>query len=216
MKVPLDFVCEHGLQQPWATCVDCMLLPRDEQPVPIQPESEPPPPAKKRAPRTASGTGSGSSTPRNRKARTAKAPRPSTRLPRSMADEAPTLFGDSDLAYEIPEDNAYFHMMEPDNDWVAISSMPKRLRPDGWLYLQVDRDVIARCRVRGIGFRDRRWTQEPKDDTADLGPGPTLELRSSTWERYRRDLGPDGDAPVSGYRYLVTDAEGRVRVADES
>ena len=36
-----------------------------------------------------------------------------------MADEAPTLIGDSDLAYEIPEDNAYFHMMEPDNDWVA-------------------------------------------------------------------------------------------------
>lgn len=132
-----------------------------------------------------------------------------------MDDDAPALFGDCDLAYEIPDDNAYFHMHSADNDWVAITSFPKRLRSDGWLYLQVDDQVVARCRVRGVGFREKRWSQEPSEQTADLGPGPTLELREQTWERFRRDLGPQGEAEVNGYRYLVTDDGDRVSVAAE-
>ncbi len=41
MKVPADYICEHGLPQPWATCVDCMYLAPAERPEPPIP---PPPP----------------------------------------------------------------------------------------------------------------------------------------------------------------------------
>ncbi len=122
-----------------------------------------------------------------------------------MQDDAPELFGTVDLSYEVPDDNVFFHVRGQDNEWVAISSFPKALRPHGWLYLQVDRDVVARCRVKGIGFREKRWSQEPAGQTADLGPGPTLELRADSWERLKVDLGPAGDDALPGYRYLVTD-----------
>lgn len=209
MEVPEDYVCEHGMPKPWATCIDCMMLPPAEQPTPPKPPPPPAPEPKKRASRARStGGSSGPSKPR-----APRQPKPSTRLPRHMDDALPELFGALDLAYEVPEENVYHHLKGPDAAWLAISSMPKELRAGGWVYLQVDRDLVARAAVRGIGFRDRRWSQEPSERTADLGPGPTIELRPDSWERIRIDLGPEGDVAVSGYRYVTTGDDGEVRVA---
>ncbi len=139
--------------------------------------------------------------------------RPTTRLPRSADDEAPALSGDKDLAYAIPSGNLRYHVQGPDKDWLPISSLPHELRQYGWVYLQTDSDLAARCRVRGVGFRDKRWTHEHADRTFDAGPGPTLELFGDEWEFVSIDLGPDGEAEVSGYRYLVTLPDGSARLA---
>jgi len=40
MKVPDDYVCEHGLPRPWVTCTECMFKSAGERP---QPPALPPP-----------------------------------------------------------------------------------------------------------------------------------------------------------------------------
>jgi len=183
-----------------------MLLPRDMQPVPPTPEPPPKPAPKKRAPRGKSAAAKSS--------RSSSAPvRPSTRLPKSDVDEAPVLFGDKDLAYEIPDTNLRFHTQGTDSHWLPISSMPRELREGGWVYLQTERRLIAKCRVKCIGFRDRRWTHGKSETTFDAGPGATLELHGDDWEFVSIDLGPEGDADVRGYRYIITEADGSMRAA---
>ncbi|NNE95644.1 MAG: hypothetical protein HKN24_06415 [Acidimicrobiales bacterium] len=206
MKVSADFVCEHGMPQPWATCTDCMLLPRDRQPEPPAPEPAKVKAKPKPAGRRKASTGS-------RATGRAPTPRPSTRLPRSPTDLVPDLFGQYALAYEIPEQNLRYHTQGSDSDWLPIASMPRDLRHSGWVYLQIDRKLVARCRVRTIGFRDRRWTHEKPGDTRDAGPGGTLELFDDGWEFISIDLGPAGDRSEAGYRYLVTGPDGEVSLA---
>ena len=91
--------------------------------------------------------------------------------------------------------------------------MPKELRPGGYVYLQADRRLVARCRVKGIGYRDRRWTHEAPGETSDAGPGATLELHPDDWDFVSIDLGAEGEVEVQSYRYLTTDADGVVRPA---
>jgi hypothetical protein len=91
--------------------------------------------------------------------------------------------------------------------------MPRELRESGWVYLQTDRKLVARCRVKAIGFRDRRWTHEKPGDTSDAGPGATLELYGDDWEFVSIDLGPEGEVEVGGYRYLITEPDGSVHPA---
>ncbi|MFW2383489.1 MAG: hypothetical protein ACN4GZ_17175 [Acidimicrobiales bacterium] len=206
MKVPADFVCEHGMPQPWVTCTDCMLLPHDRQPKPPTPEPvkvtpAKRAPAKKKARVKRSKTGATSS------------PRQSTRLPKTETDPIPMLVGDKDLAYEIPDTNLRYHVQGTDSGWLSISTMPKELRESGWVYLQTGRKLVARCRVKGIGFRQRRWSHEKPGDTADAGPGGTIEVFDDGWEFVSIDLGVDGDKEVSGYRYVITDPDDSVRVA---
>ncbi len=207
VKVSLDFICEHGMPQPWATCTECMLLPHAMQPVPPAPEPPPTPAPKKRASRAKSPS---SKKPRKASAAAARNP---TRLPRTEVDPCPELYGTRDLSYEIPETNLRYHVQGADSGWVPISTMPRELRPNGWLYLQTERLLVARCRVKGIGFRDRRWTHEKSETTFDAGPGAVLELYGDDWEYLSIDLGPGGDAEVRGYRYLVTDEDGSVGLA---
>lgn len=178
-----------------------MLLPHDMQPKPPAPEPPPKPEPKKRASRAKAP---GQSTRSGSRSSSAKAstPRPSTRLPKADTDEPPDLFGDKDLAYEVPEGNLRFHVQGPDSEWLPISSMPKELRPHGLVYLSVDDRLVARCRVKGIGFRARRWTHEAPGVTSDVGPGATLELHKDGWDFMSFDLGPDRDE-VHGYRYLA-------------
>ncbi len=125
------------------------------------------------------------------------------------------LGGDKDLAYAIPAANLRYHVQGPDKDWLPISSLPTELGEFGWVYLQTDATLAARCRVRGVGFREKRWTHEHADRTADAGPGPTLELYGDDWEFVSIDLGPEGDSETRGYRYLVTLPDGSVRSADD-
>lgn len=203
MKVPADYICEHGMPHPWATCTDCMLLPKDLQPVPPPPPPKPIPekkPARKRS--TSTGT-----TPRAPRSSTTK-PRVSTRLPKSDTDDSPPLFGDKDLAYEIPASNVRYHVQGAEKDWLPISSMPRELREHGFVYLQVDRDLVARCRVKGIGFRERRWEHGAPGSTADAGPGATLELEGDHWDFVSLDLGPDALTEAKGYRYVITLPDG--------
>ena len=211
MKVPADFVCEHGMPQPWATCTDCMLLPHDLQPEPPPPEPAEVKPAK-RASRTKAATSAGSTRTPRRGSRTSKV-RVSTRLPRTETDSIPELFGDKDLAYEIPEANLRYHVQGSDSNWLSISSMPRELRDGGWVYLQTGSKLVARCRVKAIGFRQRRWTHEKPGDTSDAGPGGTLELYEDGWEFVSIDLGPEGEREVRGYRYLITEADDSVSPA---
>lgn len=179
-----------------------MLLPHDEQPVPKKPEPAPKPERAKAA--------KAASTPRSKKA---SKPQPS-RLPRHVDDARPDLTGSYDLSYEVPEENVPFHVSGADHDWLPISTLPAQLRPSGWVYLQVDNHVVARARVRGIGFRERRWSHQPIDTASDAGDGPTLELHPGSWEHLRESLGADGDRPIPGYRYLHTGSDGSVRIAD--
>lgn len=201
MKVPADYICEHGMPQPWATCTDCMLLPKDLQPVPPPP---PPKPKPIKAARKRSASTGAARSPRSSTAR----PRVSTRLPRSDADDVPPLFGDKDLAYEIPASNVRYHVQGSDNDWLPISSMPAELREHGFVYLQVDRDLVARCRVKGIGFRERRWEHGAPGTTADAGPGATLELDGDHWDFVSLDLGPEALTEIKGYRYVISLPDG--------
>jgi len=124
------------------------------------------------------------------------------------------LFGEYDLCYEVPNEHVDFHIRGTESGWLAISRFPTHLRPGGWVYLQVDRDVVAKARVKGIGFRERRWAQEPASTAADMGAGPTLEVDGNTWERMLVDLGPDGDRVVKGYRYLTAGEDGELAVVD--
>ncbi|MDA3040780.1 MAG: hypothetical protein O3C27_14865 [Actinomycetota bacterium] len=135
-------------------------------------------------------------------------------MPKSGDDEVPPLLGDKDLAYAIPPQNLRYHVQGSDQDWLPISSMPHELRAGGFVYLQDDAKWIARCRVRGIGFRERRWTHEHPSSTADAGPGATLELFGDEWELVSIHLGPAGEAEVRGYRYLVTLPNGSVRLPE--
>lgn len=191
------------MPQPWATCTECMMLPRDEQPIPPRPKPvpKPAPVAKKRV--SASGPSRAASRA------------PSTRLPRHGDDTIPELVGAFDLSYEVPDENVTFHVKGPESGWLPLSSFPPALRANGWVYLQVDGDVVARARVRAIGYRDKRWSQEPSATATDIGGGPTLELRPDSWERIRVWLGRTGEQPVKGYRYLITGTDDEIRVATE-
>lgn len=183
-----------------------MLLPHDEQPVPEKPP--PPPKPEPKAARTTRSSGPRSAGQRPKRA-------PASRLPRYVDDERPELTGSFDLSYEVPDEHVPHHVRGADHDWLPISTFPARLRPNGWVYLQVDQDLVARARVRGVGYRDRRWTHQPTETASDMGAGPTLELHTDSWERSRWPLGPDGDLPIKGYRYLVTESDDSVRVAEE-
>jgi len=183
-----------------------MMLPHDEQPVPEKPPA-PPAPEPKAAKARRSSTGG---------PRSSRVAKPATaRLPRHADAEAPELTGTCDLSYEVPDENVPHHVRGTDHDWLPISTFPARLRANGWVYLQVDQDLVARARVRGVGFRDRRWTHQPTAAASDMGAGPTLELHTDSWERRRWPLGPEGDRPVKGYRYLVTDGEDVHLAGDE-
>jgi hypothetical protein len=184
-----------------------MLLPHDEQPVPEKPP--PPPKPEPKAARATRSGGSRGSTPRLK-----KAPKPpAARLPRHIDDSPAELTGSCDLSYEVPHDHVPHHVNGADHDWLAISAFPHRLRANGWVYLQVDEDLVARARVRGVGYRDRRWSHGPSETASDAGAGPTLELHRDSWERLLVPLGPEAEQPVKGYRYLQTEADGSVSIA---
>ncbi len=179
-----------------------MLLPHALMPKPPAPK-----PVAKSEPKKRVKTGT-SGQRRKRSSSKSSAPRVSTKLPKTDVDPLPVLFGDKDLAYEIPENNLRYHTRGADSTWLPISSMPKELRPDGVVYLQTDSVLIARCRVKGIGFRDHRWTHEAPGVTTDIGPGATLELHKDAWDFLSVDLGPDGEVDVQGYRYITTSTDG--------
>ncbi len=200
------------MPSPWATCTDCMLLPHAMQPQPPIPKPVPKPEPKKRAPRAkkpAKAVAPKSAKPKEED----EPPRPTTKLPKSGVDTLPTLLGDKDLAYEIPDGSLRFHIQGADSTWLSISSMPRELRDGGYVYLQSDRNLLARCRVKGIGFRERRWTHAEPGVTSDAGPGATIELHEGDWELMSIDLGAEGEAEIRGYRYLVSGPDGSIRPA---
>ena len=183
-----------------------MMLPRDEQPEPPRPKPVPKP-----APAPRKRTGSGASG----EPRAVRASRPaSARLPRHADDTIPELTGAFDLSYEVPDENVTFHVRGTESGWLALSAFPAALRANGWVYLQVDGDVVARARVKGIGYRDKRWSQEPSATASDIGGGPTIEVREDSWERLSVWLGSEGERPIKGFRYLITESSTAVRIAE--
>lgn len=201
------------MPKPWVTCMDCMSLPPDERPEPppklVQPE---PAPAKKKA---AKAVAKKTAKPAaGSRAKGAPSAPPVGRLPRSAMDEVPDLVGDKDLAYEIPPSDFEYFISGPESGWLPITQMPKQLRPRGYVYLQIDGDLVAKAQVRSIGFREQRWDHAAPDVATDLGPGPTIEVEGG-WSGASIDLGPDGTAAINGYRYLVETADGAVVVAPQ-
>lgn len=207
-----DFVCGHGMPKPWVTCIDCMELPYDEQPRPPR-EAKPAPAPKAPAKRsTRSASRSPVSSDNSARPKRAAAPaRPAARLPRSVTDPLPELAGEHDLAYEIAPGDLRYHIAGPESDWLPVSSLPTQLRSGGCVYIQIDERLVARARVRGIGFRERRWDHASPEVASDLGPGATIELDG--WSMVSIDLGPEGAVPVTRFRYLTTTFDGSVRVA---
>ena len=134
-------------------------------------------------------------------------------MPKSDTDSPPELFGDKDLAYEIPTANLHYYVQGSESTWLPISSMPVELRAGGWVYLKSGERLVAKAKVKAIGFRKQRWTHESADTATDIGPGATLELDGDDWQLIKIELGPDGDAEVPTYRYLVTNPDGTVTPA---
>ena len=128
-----------------------------------------------------------------------------------MTDPLPDLVGVHDLAYEIPPFDLRYYVGGSESDWLPVSSLPTELRAGGYVYLQVDEELVARARVSGIGFRERRWDHAGPDTASDLGPGATIEVGS--WEMVSIDLGPEGAVPVQRFRYVTTASDGSVQVA---
>lgn len=190
------------MPKPWVTCIDCMELPYEEQPRPPAPVKPPPKP---KAPTRKSSKAPGS--PRAKRA----AASPAGRLPRSVTDPLPDLVGQHDLAYEIPPDDLRYFIGGSEAGWLPISTLPTELRAGGYVYLQIDEELVAKARVAGIGFRERRWDHAGPDEASDLGPGATIEV--GDWGMVSIDLGPEGATPVQRFRYLTTAADGSVHVA---
>ena len=216
MKVAADFICEHEMPQPWVTCQECMFLPFELRPTP-PPKPEPPKSTPKRASKRTSSVAKKSAPKKTSGTvkRKPSTPRRSRALPRSVHDKSPELAGGKDLAYEIPENNLRHHVQGPDKSWLPISTMPTELRNKGWVYLKCDDRVVARCRVRNVGFRDQRWSHESSNTTSDIGPGATLEV-DGDWEFLSVGLGPDEGHEITGYLYVITDADDSVRIAISS
>lgn len=208
VEVAEDFICDHGMPKPWVTCIDCMELPFDDQPRPPR-EVKPKPPPRAAAKRSAKASASASGRVSTRPRRAAQPP--AGRLPRSVTDPLPDLAGVHDLAYEIPPSDLRYYITGSEADWLPVSHLPTELRPGGHVYLQVDEELVARARVRGIGFRERRWDHAAPDAATDLGPGATIEVGS--WEMVSFDLGPEGAVPVPRFRYVTTSGDGSVQVA---
>ncbi len=181
MRVSPDFICEHGEAQPWATCVECMALPRDVRPErSVEPAS---------VPTTTRTLG--------------------RRLPESPDDPIPPLVGNKDVS--VPVHDFVRHVTGENSDWLfAGGGFPHHLRNGGWVYLRCDGQLGWRARVRGIGYREVRvnHTGEPP---SDQGPGATIELIASTWERVDHDLGELAEKQIQGYRYLYTGRDGELR-----
>ncbi len=185
MKVAIDYICEHEMPQPWATCTDCMMKPTDDRP-----EGPRPPPAPPKA-----------------KARV----RGSRAMPESADDRLPKLSGDKDLSYAVQSFDE--HRNGTGNDWlVASGGFPAQLRAGGWLYLRSGGRLGPRVRVCGIGFRTDRpeHTPDPDSEPGNHGPGATIELDADTWEDFDCDLGDLASKQRTGYRYLITDTDGGV------
>ncbi len=132
----------------------------------------------------------------------------SGRMPTKASEGLPKLTGDRDMSYAVHDIGA--HMKGPGNDWLfALSGLPRQLRAGGWVYLRSDGHLGARARVTGIGFREERVQQtgEPEDQ----GPGATIELDASTWEKTDHDLGELASSQRKGYRYLIACTDGSIR-----
>ncbi len=185
MKVAIDYICEHEMPQPWATCTDCMMKPFDARPAGPRP---PPEPVKAKA-----------------------RVRGSRAMPESAVDRLPSLSGDRDLSYSVHSFDE--HRNGPGNDWLfATGGFPAQLRQGGWIYLRAEGRLGPRVRVKGIGFRDDRveHTTDPGTEGGNRGPGATIELDADTWEDFDHDLGDLAKKQRTGYRYLISDTDGGI------
>ncbi len=135
MKVEADYVCEHGMPQPWATCTECMLLPFDLRPIGPRPVPAPKRPVS----------------------------RPGV-MPKTADDPIPDLIGDRDLSFPV-WDFAAHRTGEDNDWLFGGQGFPWSLRAGGWIYLRHDGVLGARVRVRGIGFREERkeHTGDPRE-----------------------------------------------------
>ncbi len=131
----------------------------------------------------------------------------SRQMPQTVDDPVPELEGDRDVS--VPVREIAPHMDGSENDWLfGDGGFPRHLRAGGWVYIRHDGELSGRVRVRGIGFREvRPWhTGEPEDQ----GPGATIEVDPTSWERVSIDLGALAESQRQGYRYLITATDGTV------
>ena len=148
-----------------------------------------------------------SETKRRKSTRTATTSSLKDRLPAAVGDPIPPLSGEFDLVY--PVHVAEHHTTGDGNDWLFLTTFPRRLRSDGWVYLKVGNEVVARARVRSIGYRENVEEHTPDDHGVhhNVEFTATLEVDPESWERVRF---PADDHHLQGIRYLRTNDDGTV------
>ena len=101
-------------------------------------------------------------------------------------------------------------MSAPGNDWLFLTGFPHDLRPNGWVYVKVEGHIVARVRVRGVGYRMNVREHSPHDDGVHhlVSATATLEVDANTWDPV--DF-PAAETHGQGIRYLRTnEADGTV------
>ena len=98
------------------------------------------------------------------------------RLPETVSDPIPDLYGDFDLVFPVLELDA--HTTGEDASWVFLRmGFPRELRPKGWVYLKFEGRIRARCRVEHMGFRESALEHTPDAYGKRIArPEATLEL----------------------------------------
>ena len=130
-----------------------------------------------------------------------------TALPTTPSDPCPDLIGNHDLVYPIHR--LADHMEGPRKDFLFLTVFPHHLRPTGWVYVKVEGRVVARVRVRRVGYR--RDVQEHTPDERGVylcrESTSTLELDPNTWEPV--DF-PAAETHQQAIRYVATNDDGTV------
>jgi hypothetical protein len=123
------------------------------------------------------------------------------KLPAAPGDPIPELTGEFDLVY--PVHSVIDHTERDGNDWLFLTTFPRRLRSGGWVYLKVGNEVVARARVRSIGYRENVEEHTPDDHGVhhNVEFTATLEVDPDSWEQVSF---PADDHHLQGIRYLRT------------
>lgn len=143
------------------------------------------------------------------------APQPYTTTPKASSSGRPStrrpdrLSGTKDVSVPVYDIDTYAN---PDNDWIIAPGFPHDLRPGGFVYLRQTDALRARARVVRMEWRDgkgRPWRTgdgAAQDEHAD--DGWVFIVSPATWERVEFPLGELAPNQRSGFRYLLTNADG--------
>ena len=117
--------------------------------------------------------------------------------------ELEELTGDLDVTIPLHDVSKYAAGDQPAS-WLIIQGRPKSLRPDGWIYVRTDTQIVGRVRARRVGHLDVR-PERTGSPPGVRGAGPVVFVDPATWDTSRRwDLSSDRRFYGQGTRYVRT------------